>query len=262
MHEIELRLKRKIKARLYLNAVLPAFEDLVEFSQEAKILIGKRVFNLGFQTSRGLKSTLQFSDQSCTFTKSSELKRHIVLHFISEDQLIREFEDDGFRLPIPVKGASRVKEIKIFKALALELDKCLRPSEEALRDSNFHQFHVTLQLGIALRSAIELAKHEPLSKQIMKTTPDGLAHFSIGEEDFGAWIRWENGRLVAGKGKAPEEPSVRVQFRDADTALQAIGNQIDVMAALGLGQIKISGLTPLADSLGYIFERIPLYIEP
>lgn len=262
MHEIELSLKRKIKARLYLNAVLPAFEDLVAFSPKAKDLLAKRTFNLGFQTSRGLQSTLQFSNQTCNFTKSKETKRHIVLHFISEDQLIREFENDGFRLPIPIKGASRVKDIKIFKALALELDHCLRPSGEALRDSGFHHFHVALQLGIALRSAIELAKHEPLSRQIMKTTPDGLAHFSIGEEDLGAWIEWEAGRLVAGKGEAPKTPGVQVQFRDADTALQAIGNQIDVMAALGLGQIKVSGLTPLADSLGYIFERIPLYINP
>jgi hypothetical protein len=34
------------------------------------------------------------------------------------------------------------------------------------------------------------------------------------------------------------------------------------MAAVGLRDIKVSGLAPLADSLGYIFERIPLYIQP
>ena len=46
------------------------------------------------------------------------------------------------------------------------------------------------------------------------------------------------------------------------SGLKAVGNRIDVMAAIGLGDIQVTGLIPLADALGYIFERIPLYIEP
>ena len=55
---------------------------------------------------------------------------------------------------------------------------------------------------------------------------------------------------------------VSVTFADPETALKAIGNRIDVLAAIGLGHISVTGLIPLADALGYIFERIPLYLEP
>jgi hypothetical protein len=55
---------------------------------------------------------------------------------------------------------------------------------------------------------------------------------------------------------------VSVTVADAKTALRAIGNRIDVMAAIGMGNIQITGLVPLADAIGYIFERIPLYITP
>ena len=38
-----------------------------------------------------------------------------------------------------------------------------------------------------------------------------------------------------------------------------MGNRIDVMAAIGMGQIRVTGLVPLADALGYIFEHPTLH---
>ena len=96
----------------------------------------------------------------------------------------------------------------------------------------------------------------------MADTPEGIAYFSIGAEGYGAWLEWRNGSMTAGKGPPEREADVNVSFSNAETALKAVGNRIDVMAAIGLGNIQITGLVPLADALGYIFERIPLYIAP
>ena len=262
MREVEKKLQSKVKARLYMNAVLPAFEDLLEKSEDARTILGKRQFNLSFRTTSGLRSTLVFKNGTCTFTKLKKTERHILIHFFTEEQLNREFENEGFRLPIPIMGGTRVGDIKAFKALSALLEKCLRPNDEALEDEDFYQFHVALQLGIALRAAIELTAHEPISKKLMQQTPEGLAYFSVGLEGYGAWLDWVEGRLTSGKGAPDRKPDVTVVFKDPKTALQAVGNRIDVMAALGLGDIQVSGLVPLADSLGYVFERIPLYITP
>lgn len=262
MREITKTDATRIKARLYLNAVLPAFEDLLQNCESAQNALNGRSFNLRFQTSSGLKSCLEFGDQSCRFIHSRNDNSHIILHFITEDHLNREFENDGFRVPLPIKGASRIKDIKTFKALSAALEKALRPDEKILQDPSFHEFHVGLQLGIALRATIELVTHERRSKRIMAETPEGIAHFSIGPEGYSAWLEWKNGKLTSGKGEPDRPADVNVTFKDAQTALKAVGNRIDVMAAVGLGEIQVTGLVPLADALGYIFERIPLYIEP
>lgn len=262
MREIKQSLHRKIKARLFLNAVLPAFEDLLQFNARAQTLLSDREFSLRFQTSSGLKSTLLFSQQGCQLIKSGQASSDIVLYFLTDEQLNNEFENKGFRIPLPIKGASRIKDIKVFKALSVELESSLRPDEARLKDPAFHEFHVALQLGIALRAVIELTLHEHRSRRIMANTPDGIAYFSIGSEGYGAWLEWRNGNITAGKGMPQQEADVTVTFANAETALKAIGNRIDVMAAIGLGGIQITGLIPLADSLGYIFERIPLYIHP
>ena len=257
-------LQRKIKARLYLNAVLPAFEDLLQQNERAQSILAERDFSLRFQTSSGLKSTLLFRDQDCQFIKTGHPSSDIVLHFLTEEQLNNEFENQGFRIPLPIKGASRIKDIKVFKALSAELEASLRPNEARLADPVFHEFHVALQLGIALRAVIELTLHERRSRRIMAETPEGIAFFSIGAEGegYGAWLEWRDGRITAGKGQPEHAPDVTVTFANAETALKAVGNCIDVMAAIGLGDIQVTGLVPLADALGYIFERIPLYIEP
>lgn len=263
MREVDKNVYKKIKARLYLNAVLPAFEDLLLQSEAAQETIGDKNFVFTFQTSSGLKSSLSFQDQTCTFEKSGSLRSQIIIHFITEDHLNKEFEKQGFRLPIPIKGSTRFSDIKVFKALSAQLESTLRPTGDQLKDPDFHNLHVGMQLGIALRAAIELATHEKVSRNIMRHTPEGLAYFHVGDEKgYGAWIRWNRGRLEAAKGEPPSPPDVTVEFADAETALKAVGNQIDVMAAIGLNQIRIKGLVPLADSLGYIFERIPLYITP
>lgn len=262
MRNIAQPLYRKVRARLYLNAVLPAFEDLLEHSEVARAIIGNRKFTLTFQTSSGLKSSLSFKDQHCEFVRESGAKSQIILHFITEEQLNREFENEGFRIPIPIKGASRVADIKAFKALSKLLESYLRPSQSMLGDPQIHSLHVGMQLGIALRATIELTKHEQLSRMIMQDAPDGTAHFSVGPDGYGAWLNWKNGTLTSGKGTPATEAHAYVEFSNAETALQAVGNQIDVMAAIGKGEIKVTGLIPLADALGYIFERIPLYITP
>ena len=160
MREIKQSLHRKIKARLYLNAVLPAFEDLLQHNEQAQSILSMRDFSLRFQTSSGLKSTLLFSNQTCQFIKTGHPSSDVVLHFVTEEQLNKEFENKGFRIPLPIKGASRLKDIKAFKALSAELEACLRPDEARLADPTFHEFHVSLQLGIALRAVIELTLHE------------------------------------------------------------------------------------------------------
>lgn len=262
MREIDSALHTKVKARLYLNAVLPAFEDLLTQNEQAREVIGARAFTLTFQTSSGIKSSLSFTEQSCTFHKSGAERSQIIIHFITEEHLNKEFEGVGFRLPIPIKGSTRFGDIKAFKALSSILEETLRPHKEELEDPAKHDLQIALQLGIALRATIELTTHEKLSRTIMKNTPEGTAYFSVGKDGYGAWLKWHKGRLTSGKGEPEQTPDVTVQFVDAETAIRAVGNRIDVMAAIGLGDIKIEGLIPLADSLGYIFERIPLYITP
>ncbi|MEM7791125.1 MAG: hypothetical protein AAF546_06980 [Verrucomicrobiota bacterium] len=263
MREIEPLLYRKLKARLYLRAVLPAFEDLLEKSEAAQEILGERKFSICFQVGRQLKSVLFFEDGKCLWRPGARARdADVLLHFLSEEQLNKEFENKGFRLPLPLKGQTRAKDISKFKSLSRLFEAYLRGDPAVAEDPKFRSLQVGIQLGIALRATKVLVEHEEISGLIMKDTPEGLAYFSVGLDGYGAWVEWKGGQLLSGNGLPDRKSDVTIEFFDADTALKVVGNQIDVMSAVGTGAIKLSGLIPLADSLGYVFERVPLYIKP
>ena len=57
-----------------------------------------------------------------------------------------------------------------------------------------------------------------------------------------------------------ESASVTVSFKDCDTAWNVLQDKVDAHAEVGLGNIVVDGYSPLADHLGKLLERIPLYL--
>jgi hypothetical protein len=47
-----------------------------------------------------------------------------------------------------------------------------------------------------------------------------------------------------------------------DVAYAAMRDEIDSMAAVGTGEIRIDGLIPLADGLNFVMERLRVYLQP
>jgi hypothetical protein len=45
-------------------------------------------------------------------------------------------------------------------------------------------------------------------------------------------------------------------------AYAAMRDEIDSMAAVGAGEIRIDGLIPLADGLNFVMERMRVYLQP
>ncbi|MGB0419386.1 MAG: hypothetical protein ACPGF8_07330 [Opitutales bacterium] len=106
----QLALVRKIKARLFMFAILPAFEDLLQFSEPAQKLLAERSFKLRFQTSSGLRSSLHFAHNACQHVRQPAAPSDIVLHFLTEEQLNNEFENQGFRIPLPMVESNSIPQ--------------------------------------------------------------------------------------------------------------------------------------------------------
>lgn len=260
---MERNLQRKLKAQLYLRAVLPAFEELLEKSELARAALGERAFSICFQVGSRLKTVLDFREGRCRWLRKGRARdADVILHFVTEAQLNKEFEKTGFSLPIPLKGQTRIKDILVFKELTALFEGYMRGDAAMEADPSFESLMTGMQLGIALRATKVLVQHEPVSKMILRDAPEGLAYFSVGEDGYGAWLEWSQGVLESGTGAPERRADALIEFADPKTALQVVGNRIDVMAAVGLGDIRVRGLIPLADALGYVFERIPLYISP
>lgn len=252
--------KEHLRCRLFLHAVLPAMEDLFKYSASAQEIVGERPFSIAFKSRSGLCSALFIEDGVCRWEKDPVKLSSHALTFMSDSQINALFSGEGFSLPIPTRGFLQPTGFRRFSKLSDLLQVHLEPEKEALQNKEFFEAHVRLLLGVALYGVRELGEHEDDSRRILAHTPNGVAQFIIGDESKAAWVSLRNGKLDAGKGIYEGSPDTTITFTNASIALGALQNDLDVMAAVGKGDIKVDGSVRLADGLGFVMERIPMYL--
>ena len=90
----------------------------------------------------------------------------------------------------------------------------------------------------------------------------GLACFTIeGAQNSTVWFDHGPDACDAGWGEPPREPDVAISFVDYAVAFGALREEIDTIAAIGAGQIKVAGLIPLADGVNLAMERLSDYLQ-
>ncbi len=255
------RFDEHIRSRLYLYCVLAAIPKMLKRVPSAQAIIERERFSIQFSTRSGLKATLRFNNGDSLFESNSETKADIGLFFLSDTQLNKLFTKRGLSLPVPTRGWAQMHKLKIFKEIADTLQHYLKPTPHMLEKPDFLGAHVSLMLGLAVRSMKQIAEHVPEAVTLLKNCPEGLASFSVGGELESAWISNERAQIDCGFGTPPRKPDVNVWFKNPSLALEALNDKIDVAAEVGLGNIRVEGLVPLADTLGYLMQRIPRYLD-
>ena len=249
----------EILCRLHLHAVLPALDDLLKYTPEAKKILGERSFTATISVQGGPKTILALDQGRCLVNETRPLDSGIRFFFRSPNHLNRLMQGRP-TLPRFEFNCLRPGNLLAFLRLLNLLRKYLRPRDLAAKDQRFRANHVRLLLGIAFFGLKQLAEHEEPSRRKIHETPQGLALFSIENENLAAWASWDGQDIHAGKGEPEADPDVIVSFKDADIAYQALNEKLDPMASVGLHLIKARGLLPLADGLSFIIERIPRYL--
>lgn len=252
----------QLHARLLLKAIFPAFADLFNATPAAREGLETANLRLRLQTGSGLRSTLSFENGVCHCLDEQRVPADIILHFLS-DRLVRpHLQGRPFATPVPIRGIRLWKQIRSFSRLSKLLENSLNGGPTLPDDDPASRGTQSwLMLGVCLRAAVQLSRHEEFSRNFVRNLPDGYAEFRIGDSEQSGWIECAGGKLAAGGGAPPAEPRVRVLFPDAETALEALNDQVDLVAAAGSGRIRVEGYLPLADALGVLFDRVPAYLK-
>lgn len=142
------------------------------------------------------------------------------------------------------------------------LFRMLMPRARDLKCDATARAHVGLGFGTAMRGAVILAAHDPVGLTTGAHPPDGLARFQVPEVGFDGWLRFAGGALQGGYGQPPVPADVTVCFPRFRTALAALRDELDTMAAIGSGEMVVTGCLPLAERLNVVLERMSDYFPP
>lgn len=249
-------------ARLHVGAVLPALEDLVRLSPPAAEIARGWTAPLRLRLIGHTQATIVPKDGLLAVTLGASPRGALTLNFLSADQLNRTFVKRSALPPLPTGALWHLVALQKFTKLTKLLDAALQPAPEALRDPALLDLHLQLLFKVLIGALPIVAGCDVSVRHSLSFTPRGVGQIRMDALGLRGWVRWDGTRLTAAKGEAPCPPDVQICFRDAETACAALRGELDSMAAIGRGQIEISGLVPLADGLSAAMDRVESYLKP
>ena len=246
-----------VLARCNLFAVLGAIPHLLRLDPEAAALVAGKNIKVGFAVKNGPRATLIFKDGEAEMVKGTD-GCSIKLWFPSVEKFNALI--DGTGMPIPVSGFHHIGFLLgAFTKLTDLLSAYLRPDPEKLADPVFFQRSTTLMLYVIGRAIVQIGNHDPIGQFSASNIVDGKVKLGIGEE-LSVAIHCKDHHLMF--NPTPNEENIHSQmiFADLKTARDLFDGNINAIAAVGMGQVRISGMISQVDNINRILDRVAIYL--
>ena len=246
-----------VLARCNLFAVLGAIPHLIDLVPEAAELVADKSLRIGFSIRKGPKATLILNRGKASMIQGLE-DCSIKLWFPSAEK----FNDmiDGKGSPIPLSGFQHVGFLLgAFTKLTDLLSAYLRPAPEKLADPVFFERSTTLMLYVIGRAIVQIGNHDKVGKFSASNVTDGKIKLGIGEE-LAVAIHAKGGKLSFNAKPTEGGYTSQMVFDSLKTARDLFDGNINAIAAVGMGQVRIGGMVSQVDNINRILDRVAIYL--
>lgn len=239
-----------------LHAMLGTIAPLCDLVPEASALAGKKRNAIAFDVKDGPHATLIFENGKCRLQNGTDTC-DIRLPFSSVDKFNGMI--DGTVTPIPSKGFTRIGFLTgNFMKLTEILESYLRAKPEDLENEAFFRTSTILMLHLIADAIAQIGNEDPVGRSSASYIPDGVAHLAIGD-DIAVAIAAKDHRLTAIHDNLPPATAV-MRFADLHLARDLFDGKVNSLAAVGMGQVRVSGMIPMIDNINRILDRVALYL--
>ena len=251
-----------VLANLYLSAVLPCLADLTDQDPAARDMLGDLQASIVLRVCNGPAATVRFAHGKAVWENGTVRAPSVILLFLSNGHLNAFFSGKKWALPVLLWGGWHIAALARFSKVAQRLEAILDGHPEVIETAAGRRLHARLSLIAAGLGLHALAQGDDTARQALHSLPHGLASFAIEGDEKAVWFDHGSADYAAGWGVPPRRPDVRIVFADAEIAYGAMRDEIDTLAAVGGGRIRVEGLIPLADGLNFVMERLRVYLKP
>lgn len=248
--------EERVLAHCNLFGVLGAIPTLLELSPKAREAVGNKKIAIGFLIKNGPSATL------CIDHGKAEMKRgtagcSIKLYFSSPKKFNAMI--DGTGTPLPISGFWHLGFLLGgFTKLTDLLSEYLRPSPEKLEDPAFFEASTVLMLHVIAGAVAEIGNEDAVGRFSASNIVDGVIRLRVGDS-YAVGVRAENHRLTA-IHQDPGEGFSEMQFADLHVARDLFDGNINAVAAVGTGHVRIGGMISQVDNINRILDRVSLYL--
>ena len=251
----------KVLSSIYLHAVLPLLEEVVQHDKQAQELVKGWHCSVMFHVGGGPAATLKFRDGKCEAIPKAMALPTVAMWFSSPEKLNKMFEGANV-IPVIWKGIWHPVILKNFIALTKRLDYYMKPTPELEKDPNESPFITKLMAYAAVYGAKAVADNdEKMKRDVAPIMPNGTIQLIVHEGGPKAYLIKKGDEITVGKGDAPQAPDAFMEVRNVNLAYELFTGKMDAMAGLGMCDLKIHGHIPLVDNLNALLDRLAQYLR-
>lgn len=246
----------KTLAYINLYAILGTIPYLCELDEKARELIKNEKVSIGFRVKGGPSGALCFADGKAWFAEQCD-SCNIILPFSSPEKFNGMI--DGTVTPIPSKGFTRIGFLlKKFMPLTDILSSYLRADKESLEDPVFFEKSTVLMFHLITCAIAQIGNVDPIGQASASYIVDGNIKLAIGD-DLALTIAAKDHVLTA-IHSAPESLMSFMRFEDIRLARALFDGEVNAVAAVGEGKVRIGGMISQVDNVNRILDRVALYL--
>ena len=250
----------RIKAHLYLHAVLPQLEEVVRVDAAAQAVVAGWRSSIGFHVAGGgPRLRLEIAGGRLRALRRGRGLPALGLLLLSPAAVVRMFEGGAAR-PLPWVGAWRPRLIGGLRALSGRLQYYLRSERAQLDADGTFAVAVAIRLAVLVYAIAVLAEAWDEGRRIAAAAGgiDGVAAIGIAAHPP-LQLRSAGGRLLAGRGGA-HPANVTVEFADTEAAYGVLSGALDLWTALGTGAVRLRGRLALLEPIFQLMSRVGRFL--
>jgi hypothetical protein len=247
IREMEDPISDCLRARLFVEAIgglLPMF-----LKGEPSVVPAEQFFRLKLTTGDGFRGEIRVGDGDGDWPT-------VHLHFLSDAQLVALFTGRGLTVPLPFGGVLKLGRLRLFARAMRALEKRLKDVEGS------DPLTVKLQFVSALLAIPAVVAEDRVAAGMVRKFTNGSARFQFQNgEALGPSLVAEKGGIRVQTERLDVSVDVLIGFRNPTILRQALNRDLDTMAALGLGDLRVDGLLPLGDQVNGLLDRAGVLLK-
>jgi len=249
-----------LRASIYLKAILPLMEDLVEFDPEAAGAIEGKSIILQFEVKHGPSAYLGIRNRTIRHGIGKHPLPTIRLVFKTPELLNRMFAGENIRPGLRKGFFHLIFLIKKFPRLAERLEYYLEGDGKNATDERTKKFLVQIGLHAMLGGMAAVASDDPDLRSVADDMPPGTLLVNIlPHGPFGTFSKISQNRgyaFVSTFNLPVRHANAVMEFSSSEAAKDFIDGRLNAVTAIGVGKdIKIKGLLPLIDKASIFLYR-------
>lgn len=248
-----------LQAGIYLKAILPLMEDLVQYDQESAAAIEGRNLVLQFEVKGGPIAHLEIRGGKVRHGTGPHPRPDVRLTFKTPELLNRLFAGENVRPGIR-KGFTRLGFLtREFPILSRRLSYYLEGEGKNAQGIDADQFLVRLGFHAMLGGMATVACDDSSLADIAAATPAGTLLVQVLPDGphgtFAKTVR-NGGTAFCTTWQEPvEHANAVMEFQSLGVARRVLDGQLSAVVAIGTGEIHIRGYLPLIEKANIFLGR-------